>query len=107
MGWWGQLLEDAPEGAAVITQTIIDNPGPIAVVGAGAIVATRIAVRAMRPRTGLEAIALIVLLQLTLPKLAGLAVERGWLTFRVRDCEGRLVPLVPGKVETGGPVPAP
>jgi len=106
-GYLGWLLEQAPATAAEVTQVIIDNPFPMLAIGAGTVVAVRLAGNLVRPRTALEALALMAILQLTLPKLAHMAIDRGWLTFRVRDLEGRLVPVVHGKAERDVAVPAP
>lgn len=101
------VLEHAPENAAAVTQVLLDNPAQFAALGAGTIVAVRIAGNLMRPRTALEALALMAILQLVIPKLAMTAIDRGWLTFRVRTPDGRLVPLVIGeKAEPDVAVPA-
>jgi hypothetical protein len=94
-----RLQRELPEVAAKVVQAVVDNPAQFALLGAGTIVATRAAMNIMRPRSAFEALALMVVLQIGLPKLALMAVERGWITFRVRDIDGNLVPLVPGKAE--------
>lgn len=103
-----RLRESAPRTAAGITQVIVDNPGQFALVTAGAIVITRAALRIVHPRTPLEALALFVVLQVGLPHLAMLGVEKGWLTFKVRTSDGQLVPLLPGGVigDVAPPPPA-
>lgn len=90
-----------------MAQVVVDNPGQVAAVAAATIVLTRAAVNAVRPRTAVEGLALMLVLQLAVPKLAQLAVERGYLRFRVRDADGKLVPMVPGKVIDEGDTPAP
>jgi len=83
-----------PGVAADVTELVVDNPATFAVIAASSLVATRVAVRIVRPRNLLEALALVLVLELTLPRLALVAVDRGWLPpIRVRDASGRLVPL--------------
>lgn len=93
-----RFRESAPHVAAGVAQVIVDNPGQFALVAAGTVVITRAAFRLVHPRTPLEALALFVVLQVGLPHLAMLGIEKGWLTFKVRDAEGCLVPLLPGGV---------
>jgi hypothetical protein len=97
-----------PGIAKNFTQVVVDNPGQFAMVAAGTIVLTRAAVNLVRPRGPLEALALMVFLQLAIPRAAMAAVDRGWITFRVRTPDGRLVPLVPAHEEVAddGVVPA-
>lgn len=101
-----RLLQRLPGAVGGITQVIVDNPGQFALVTAASIVLTRAAVNLVRPRTAIEGLALLVLLQLLLPRLATAAVEHGWITFRIRTPDGRLVPLIIGKA-VSEPVPAP
>lgn len=83
----------APAAAAAAVQVIVDNPAQFAVMTAATIVLARTAVRVMRPRSALELLALMVVLEVTLPRLAMAAIDRGWMTIRIRDVDGRLVPL--------------
>lgn len=89
----------APIAACEFTQLVVDNPAQFALITAGSVVAMRAAVNIVRPRTPLQGLALMVVLQAGLPVLARTAMDRGWLRFRVRDADGNLVPLVPGKAE--------
>ncbi len=91
------LLQRLPGGMSAMTQIIVDNPGQIALFTAATIVITRAVVNLVRPRTAVEGLALLVVLELALPRLAMAAVEHGWITFRIRTPDGRLVPLVIGK----------
>lgn len=84
-----------PELARATVQLAVDNPAQVGLVVAGSIVATRAALNIVRPRTPLEALALFVVLQVGVPVLATKAIEHGWLSLRVRDEAGRLVPLRP------------
>lgn len=88
-----------PDAVAEVARVVVDNPGQFALVIAGTVVLTRAAANIVRPRTPLQAVALMVVLQAGLPVLAKTAMDRGWLRFRVRDADGKLVPLVPGKAE--------
>ena len=88
--------DDAPAAAAAMVRLVLDNPGQFAVITAATIVATKTAFRIVQPRTALEALALLVVLELAIPKLAMTAIDRGWLTIRIRDAHGCLVPLVTG-----------
>jgi hypothetical protein len=95
-----QLRQGLPDAAAAVTQVIVDNPGQFALIAAGALVAMRAAANIIRPRTPLEALALMVVLQVALPPLAMHAVSRGWLKLKVRDADGCLVPLeIPARAE--------
>jgi hypothetical protein len=95
---FGALLERVPAVTAGIVQVIVDNPAQFTMVAAGTLVLTRLAFRAVQPRSAVEALALFLVLQVGIPKLGLIAVENGWLTFKIRDDRGRLIPLVPGKV---------
>jgi hypothetical protein len=94
-----ERLDDAvqklPGAIGQITQVVIDNPGQMALIACGTIVATRAAINIVRPRTALEALALMVFLQIAIPRAAIAAIDKGWLTIRIRDDGGRLVPLEP------------
>lgn len=87
-----------PAAAAQVTQLVVDNPAQFALVIAGTVVTARAAFNIVRPRTPLEGLALMVVLQVGLPALATAAIDRGWLKFRVRDEDGNLIPLAPGDV---------
>lgn len=88
-----QLRQRVPDVVGAMTQIVVDNPGQIALITAGSMVAAKMALNLMKPRTPAEAIALFVVLQVALPRLAWAAVEKGWLTFRIRDEDGNLIPL--------------
>jgi hypothetical protein len=91
------VTEALPEAVQRVTQVLVDNPGQFALIAAGTLVAARAAMNIVRPRTPLQALALFVVLEVGLPKAVMLAAEKGWLTFRVRDEDGQLVPLVIGE----------
>lgn len=88
-----EIRDRLPAAAARFTELIVDNPAQFGLLIAGTIVVTRAAVNIVRPRTPLEAFALMVVLQIGLPLLATKALERGWLQLQVRDEDGQLVPL--------------
>lgn len=90
-----RAAQQLPGAMATFTQLLVDNPAQFALVASGSFVITRAAVSIVRPRTPAQALALFVFLQLAMPKLAMAAVDKGWITFRVRDAEGCLVPLRP------------
>ena len=85
---------EIPEVVGKLAQVVVDNPGPMVLVTAGSMVAAKMALNLVKPRTMGEAIALCIVLQVALPKLAWAAVEKGWITFRVRDEDGNLIPLM-------------
>ena len=91
------LAEQLPAAMQAATQVVLDNPGQFALITAGAIVLTRAAANIVRPRTAVEAFALLIVLQVGLPKLIMAAAERGWIRFYVRDEEGRRVPMIMGR----------
>lgn len=86
---------DVPAAAARLAQVVVDNPGQLAIVAAVTLVAGRAAMNLVRPRTPIEALALLVTLELGMGKGVQLAIDRGWLNFRIRDEAGQLVPLCP------------
>jgi hypothetical protein len=92
-----QLRVQVPVLAEKLTQLVVDNPAQFALLFAGGIVLGRVAGRMVRPRTALEGLALMTVLQAGVPLLATQAIERGWIRFKVRDEDGQLVPLIPGK----------
>lgn len=98
-----QLRDDLPDVAAGITQLVVDNPAQVALMTAGTVVIARAAFNIVRPRTVLEALALAVVLQIGLPRLASAALEHGWIKFKVRDAHGCLVPLVDDDAEPVSP----
>jgi hypothetical protein len=83
-----QLRVQVPALAEKITQLVVDNPAQFALLMAGGIVLGRAAVNIVRPRTGLEALALAAVLQAGVPLLASQVLERGWIRLRVRDEDG-------------------
>lgn len=102
-----QVRDRLPGAAAQLTQFVVDNPGQMVMIGAGTIVLTRAAFNLVRPRTALEALALFTLLQISLPHLAMLGIEKGWLNFKLRDPAGCLVPLRLGLSDATDTAPAP
>lgn len=93
-----QLRVQVPVLAEKLTQLVVDNPAQFALLMAGGIVLGRAAANIVRPRTVLEALALMAVLQAGVPLLASQALERGWIRLRVRDEDGQLVPFIPGKM---------
>lgn len=91
-----QLRTEAPVLAAEFTQLAVDNPGQFAVLIAGTVVITRAAFNLVRPRTPLQAVALMIVLEVGVPRLAAAALEHGWIRLRVRDDHGRLIDYEPG-----------
>jgi hypothetical protein len=94
-----QLRQGLPEAVGRMAQVVADNPGQFALILAGTVVASQVAFNLMKPRSVGQALALMIVLNVGLPKLAAAAIERGWITFRVRDADGNLVPLVIGKAD--------
>jgi hypothetical protein len=90
-----EFRQNLPATMERVTQLVVDNPGQFALLVAGDIVLTRVVMNLVRPRTAAEGLAVMVVLAAGLPLLAGHAVSRGWLRFRVRDEDGNLVPLEP------------
>ena len=86
----------APAAAAAAAQLVVDNPAQFAVLTAAAIVLTKTAFRIVRPRSLLEAAALLLVLEVAAPRLVTAAIDRGWVTIRIRDAHGCLVPLERG-----------
>ena len=89
-----EVRRNLPVAASRMTQLVVDNPGQFALLVAGTIVTARAAQNLVRPRTAVQALALAVILQVGMPALAMQAVRRGWVTIRIRDEDGNLVPLL-------------
>lgn len=79
-----------PEAARMATEIVVDNPVSCALLASTVILAPRVALRLVRPRTPLEALALAVVLQFGLTYGLGKAVTSGLLPIRVRDHHGCL-----------------
>lgn len=94
-----QFRRRLPDAVGKMAEVVVDNPGQIALIAAGSMVAAKMALNLMKPRTPGEAIALFIVLQVVLPRLAWACVEKGWITFRVRDDDGNLIPLVIGEAK--------
>lgn len=88
-----RLRRELPGRAAAAVTVIADNPVQFGVLIAADIVACQLAVNLVRPRTPLQALALMVVLVAGLPAAAEQAIVRGWIPLRVRDKNGNLVPL--------------
>lgn len=87
--------ERIPHAVSSAVQVIADNPGQFAIVMAGSYVTTRMLARAVRPY-GLFGVLCTVSVSYALNcKLAEIAIEKGWLKFRVRDENGVLMPMSP------------
>lgn len=89
-----QIRHELPFMVAKVVEVVVDNPAQMALILAGGVVIGRAAANIVRPRTPLQALALMVVLQVGTPLLMSEAVKRGWIKFRVRDENGDLVPLV-------------
>lgn len=85
-----------PRAAAEVAQLAVDNPAQCGLILAGSFVAARVLLNLVRPRTPLEALAVLAVAQAAVPLLAGKLVEKGVIRLRVRDEHGNLVPLIPG-----------
>ena len=90
-GQLAQLREDLPDGMKYVTQFALDNPVQVAVTVSGMVVVSRIGVNLVKPRTATQAVALLVVLNVLTPWLLSKAVERGVISFRLRDGEGGFV----------------
>ena len=90
-GQLAQLREELPGAAKVMTQFVVDNPVGVSVTVAGTLVVSRIAVNLVKPRSALQASALLVVLYALTPWLLRQAVERGVISFKLRDGEGGFV----------------
>ena len=82
-----------PKAVARMTQLVVDNPAQFAFAAAGSMVFAKILVNLVKPRTPLEALAVLVVAECATPFLLKGAIDRGYLKFRVRDADGNLVPL--------------
>jgi hypothetical protein len=90
-GELARLRETLPEGMKHLTQFVLDNPVPVGVTAAGAVVMVRIGSNVVRPRTAVQASALAVVLYFVTPWLLRKAIERGVISFKFRDGEGGFV----------------
>ena len=90
-GELARLREDLPDGMKYVTQFVLDNPVGVGVTVAGTLVISRIGFNLVKPRTAVQGVALLVVLQFVAPWLLRQAVERGVISFRLRDGEGGFV----------------
>lgn len=88
-----ELREAAPDAAAAVVRAVADNPGQMVLICAASMVAARAAGNLVRPRTGIQALALCVVLSAGMGKLTTVAIDRGWIDFRVRGADGEPVSL--------------
>lgn len=87
------LREAAPDAAGQVVRAVADNPGQVVLICAASMVAARAAGNLVRPRTMTEALALCLVLSAGMGKLTTVALERGWINFRVRGADGELISL--------------
>ena len=90
-GQLAQLREDLPGAAKVMTQFVVDNPVGVSITIAGTLVVSRIAFNAVKPRSALQGVALLVVLNALTPWLLKQAIEHGVISFKLRDGEGGFV----------------
>lgn len=83
-----EVLGQLPGAAKIATQFAVDNAGQVGLTLAGMLVLNELAVRAVRPRTPLMALALGAVLVTAEPLLVEQLVRRGVLKFTVRCPEG-------------------
>lgn len=88
---------ELPFAVQRLTQFIVDNPVPVMVVGAGALVLGMAARNVCKPRGLVENVALLIVLDAVAAYGATEIVKRGWLSLKVRDEDGNLVPLKAGE----------
>jgi hypothetical protein len=91
-----RLRRRLPEALKTVTQIAVDNPGQCLLMLAAAVTITAAARNLVRPRTLAEALALAVVLDVGCSWAAAEAIDRGILTFRLRDADGQLAPWRPG-----------
>jgi hypothetical protein len=82
---------EIPGAVAKLTQFVVDNPAQVLLLAAGTVVVMAAARNVVKPKGLVEALALQMVLSAAAPLAAKVIVERGWLTFSVRDADGRLV----------------
>jgi hypothetical protein len=87
------MRRELPYAMQRFTQFVIDNPGAIALMGAGTMVASMAAWNICRPRNLIEILALMAVLDVGTCVATKKVVERGWLNLKVRDEDGKLVSL--------------
>jgi hypothetical protein len=90
-GRLARLRDELPVGMKAVTEFAVDNPGQVAVTLAGVLVAARVAGNLARPRTGLHAAALAIVMSTALPWLLRQAVKHDVISFRLRDGQGGFV----------------
>lgn len=79
-----------------LTQFVVDNPRQFAMLAAGTVVLCAAARNIVKPKNLIEALALQAVFTAAAPLVAKQVVERGWLTFKVRDADGALMTFRPG-----------
>jgi uncharacterized membrane protein HdeD (DUF308 family) len=93
--------EKLPETIYGVAQVVADNPGQMALCVAGGIVGARMMANLVQPRNGMQALATLTVCVALGSLLTEQAIKRGILKFRVRDADGKLVPLIVGESAAG------
>jgi hypothetical protein len=86
-----RLRGELPGAAQALTQFVVDNPAQVAVTAAGVVVAQRVAFNLVRPRTPLQGVALVIVMEVLTPWLLRQAIEHEVISFRLRDGDGGFV----------------
>jgi hypothetical protein len=86
-----RLRSELPEGMKALTEFVVDNPVQVSVTVAGMVVVSRIGFNLVKPRTAVQGVALLLVLNVLSPWLVKQAIERGVISFRLRDGEGGFV----------------
>lgn len=88
-----ELREILPESAKLAAEIAVDNPVQCAGIVAAVVLAPRVAMRLVRPRTFGEALALAVLLQIGLTYGLAHAINSGLVPLRLRGAHDKLYAL--------------
>lgn len=87
-----RALDQAPDAARAVTQFAVDNPAPVAISLAGAVVVPKLLLRAVRPRGPVEGIATLIVSSVLCAWGYGQLIDRGVLRFRIRGENNDLLP---------------
>jgi hypothetical protein len=88
-----EVREQLPETIGAMVRFVTDNPRQCAVTLGGMIVLDKILINLVRPRTAIEALAVMAVAPLLSAAVMKKAMDSGIIDFQVRDCHGCLVSL--------------
>lgn len=88
-----RVRDRLPDAVGGMVRIVADNPKEFALIGGGSYVVGAIMMNAVKPRSPLGAITTGFVSYMLMTQLVRMAADKGFLNFKVRDLDGKLVPL--------------